>query len=171
VLRAKSAWVGFLAGSGAILLTFLTGAELDPGTFRTKWKDAMVVGLVGFFAPFSGSHSRGALPVGVVRSFKLAGRSRAVTTSDAVVYAVMLELGLNRTGFGKGILAACFVNDLGTVIALGLIFAPFRMGGLATWAGSEAVLPAYIIGMVLAGTVGKEAAVRRMLVEDAGAGE
>jgi Kef-type K+ transport system membrane component KefB len=37
----------------------------------------------------------------------------------------MLELGFNTTDFGKAILAACFVNDLGTVIALGLIFSPF----------------------------------------------
>ena len=114
----------------------------------------------------------------------------------AVVYAVMLETGLNKTDFGKGILGACFVNDLGTVIALGLIFAPFTwktlvfigasaalivalpsitklitrvygnrtaairtkwviavllgLGTLAYWAGSEAVLPAYVIGIVLA---------------------
>jgi Kef-type K+ transport system membrane component KefB len=120
----------------------------------------------------------------------------------AVVYAVMLELGLNKTTFGKSVLAACFINDLGTVIALGLIFAPFTMrtavfvvvsiavfavlpwltprffrrygsrpseleakflllllfgmGALATWSDSEAVLPAYMIGMVLAGTVGKD---------------
>jgi glutathione-regulated potassium-efflux system ancillary protein KefC len=47
------------------------------------------------------------------------------TTSMAVVYAVMLEYGFNKTDFGKGVLGACFVNDLGTVIALGLIFAPF----------------------------------------------
>ena len=44
------------------------------------------------------------------------------TTSVAVAYAVMLELGFNRTRLGKAILAACFVNDLGTVIALGPIF-------------------------------------------------
>jgi len=37
----------------------------------------------------------------------------------------MLETGFNRTDFGKGILGACFINDLGTVIALGLLFAPF----------------------------------------------
>ncbi|HZS50907.1 MAG TPA: cation:proton antiporter, partial [Bryobacterales bacterium] len=98
--------------------------------------------------------------------------------------------------------ASCFINDLGTVIALGLIFAPFTgrtviflaasfvlfvvlpfatpwfferyggrvseleakfilfflflTGGLAVWAGSEAVLPAYMIGMVLAGAVGRD---------------
>jgi Kef-type K+ transport system membrane component KefB len=108
----------------------------------------------------------------------------------------MLETGFNRTGFGKGILGACFINDLGTVIALGLLFAPFTyrtvvfiavtalvlavlpftsrwltrvyahrtaairtkwvilvlfgLGALALWSGSEAVLPAYIVGMVLA---------------------
>jgi hypothetical protein len=53
-LGAKSAWVSFLAGTGAIVLTFLAGAELDPGIFRTKWKEAMGVGLVGFFGPFLG---------------------------------------------------------------------------------------------------------------------
>ena len=47
------------------------------------------------------------------------------TTSVAVVYAVMLEFGFNTTEYGKTVLAACFVTDLGTVVALGLIFAPF----------------------------------------------
>jgi Kef-type K+ transport system membrane component KefB len=41
------------------------------------------------------------------------------TTSVAVVYAVMVETGLNRVDLGKLILAACFVTDLGTVLALG----------------------------------------------------
>src|ERR1700731_1270358 len=54
-LGAKSAWVGFLAGTGAIVLTFLAGAELAPAIFRTKWKEAIVVGLVGFFSPFLGA--------------------------------------------------------------------------------------------------------------------
>ena len=35
------------------------------------------------------------------------------TTSVAVVYAVMVETGFNKTEIGKIILAACFVNDLG----------------------------------------------------------
>ncbi len=209
VLGAKSGWVSFLAGAGAIVLTFLAGAELDPGIFRTKWKEAMGVGLVGFFGPFLGAAAVAHyLLKWPIPSSWLAGVALS-TTSVAVVYAVMLELGLNRTDFGKGILAACFVNDLGTVIALGLIFAPFTMrtlifvgasvvvfaalpfvtpwffqkyggrvseleakyilfllfgmGGLAAWAGSEAVLPAYIIGMVLAGTVGKDHVLIRRL--------
>jgi glutathione-regulated potassium-efflux system ancillary protein KefC len=37
-----------------------------------------------------------------------------------------------------------------------LLFLLFGLGALAGWAESEAVLPAYVIGMVLAGTVGKD---------------
>lgn len=37
-----------------------------------------------------------------------------------------------------------------------LLLCLFGMGALAGWAGSEAVLPAYVIGMVLAGSVGKD---------------
>jgi glutathione-regulated potassium-efflux system ancillary protein KefC len=208
-LAARSQWVTFLAGAGAILLTFLAGAELDPTVLRRKWKEAGVVGLVGFFGPFIGCAmlARFVLHWTWPASW-LAGVALS-TTSVAVVYAVMLELGFNRTDFGKAILAACFVNDLGTVIALGLIFSPFTsrtvifvvasvivfsilpiltprffkryggrvseleakfilfalfmMGGLAVWAGSEAVLPAYLIGMVLAGTVGNDHVLVRRL--------
>src|SRR5271170_5314825 len=208
-LGAKSEWITFLAGTGAIVLTFLAGAELDPVIFRTKWKEAVVVGLVGFTGPFLGCTAVAHYVLHWTnRSSWLAGVALS-TTSVAVVYAVMLELGLNKTEFGKAILAACFVNDLGTVIALGLIFSPFTirtvifvvvsavvffilpfltprffkhyggrvseleakyllfllfgMGGLAVWSGSEAVLPAYIIGMVLAGTVGKDHVLVRRL--------
>jgi Kef-type K+ transport system membrane component KefB len=114
----------------------------------------------------------------------------------------MVETGFNRTELGKIILAACFVNDLGTVLALGLVFARYDvwlalfagatvgalwllgkfaprvlealgdrvsepqtkfvalvllfLGGLASVAGSEAVLPAYLVGMVLAPTFLKD---------------
>jgi Kef-type K+ transport system membrane component KefB len=202
-------WVSFLAGIGAILLTFLAGAELDPQFFRRKWREASVIGLAGFAAPFLGATAVAHYVLGWdPRASWLAGVALS-TTSVAVVYAVMLELGFNRTDFGKAILAACFINDLGTVIALGLIFSPFTirtlvfvvvsvavfallpyvtprffakyggrvseleakyilfalfiMGGFAVWAGSEAVLPAYIIGMVLAGSVGKDHLLARRL--------
>jgi Kef-type K+ transport system membrane component KefB len=208
-LAGKTEWITFLAGTGAIVLTFLAGAELDPAIFRTKWKEATVVGLVGFFGPFLGCTAVAHYVLHwSVRSSWLAGVALS-TTSVAVVYAVMLELGFNKTDFGKAILAACFVNDLGTVIALGLIFSPFTirtvifvvvcvavffvlpfltprffkhyggrvseleakyllfvlfaMGGLALWSGSEPVLPAYIIGMVLAGTVGRDHVLIRRL--------
>jgi len=201
-LLGSTQWVTYLAGTGAIVLTFLAGAELDPAIFKTKWKEASLVGMAGFFGPFLGCTLVGHYVLGwSMRSSWLCGVALS-TTSVAVVYAVMLELGFNVTDYGKSILAACFINDLGTVIALGLIFSPFTvktlifvgvcaalfsvlpvvtrwffkkyggrvseletkyilfllfgLGGLAVWAGSEAVLPAYMIGAVLAGSVGKD---------------
>ncbi|MCK7500585.1 MAG: cation:proton antiporter [Comamonadaceae bacterium] len=199
----------FLSGAGAIVLTFLAGAELDPVVFRAKWREATAVGLVSFAAPFFGCAAVAYWGLGwSVPSSWLAGIAMS-TTSVAVVYAVMLEFGLNVTDYGKTVLAACFITDLATVIALGFIFAPFTyktlifvavstvafvvlpwitprffrryggrpseleakflmlclfgLGALATWADSEAVLPAYVIGMVLAGTVGKDHALIRRL--------
>jgi len=201
-LLGNTQWITYLAGTGAIVLTFLAGAELEPAIFKTKWRESLAVGLAGFFGPFLGCTLVGHYVLGwSMRSSWLGGVALS-TTSVAVVYAVMLELGFNVTDYGKSILAACFINDLGTVIALGLIFSPFTLktllfvcvclvlffflpsvtrwffrkyggrvseletkyilfllfglGGLAAWAGSEAVLPAYMIGSVLAGTVGKD---------------
>ena len=201
-LGSNTEWLKFLAGIGAVLLTFLSGTELDPVSMKKKVKEVSAIGIVGFFAPFIGCaliakfllhwDTRASLLAGVALS----------TTSMAVVYAVMLEYGFNKTDYGKGILGSCFVNDLGTVIALGLIFAPFTyktlifivvtvvvifalpymtekivhiygnktyairtkwilfllfgLGALAVWSGSEAVLPAYLVGMALATVIGSD---------------
>ena len=119
-------WLRFLASTGAIMLTFLAGAELDPKVMRLKWREVVMVGIVGFLAPFLGcaAFARFILHWDPRASW-LAGIALS-TTSMAVVYAVMLETGFNKTEFGKGILGACFVNDLGTVIALGILYAPFN---------------------------------------------
>src|SRR5713101_1417758 len=44
VLGTDESWVKFLSGIGAIVLTFLAGAELDPEVFKLKWKEAAAVG-------------------------------------------------------------------------------------------------------------------------------
>jgi glutathione-regulated potassium-efflux system ancillary protein KefC len=202
MLGADREWLRFLASSGAVLLTFLAGAELDPAVLRTKIKEVTVVGFISFLAPFLGCTAIAHYGIGWnLQASWLCGVALS-TTSMAVVYSVMLETGLNKTGFGKGIMGACFITDLGTVIALGLLFAPFTyktivfigvsaavltllpyitriitqvyanrtaairtkwvmlilfgLGALALWSGSEAVLPAYIAGMVLAGSAARD---------------
>jgi Kef-type K+ transport system membrane component KefB len=189
-------WVNFLAGFGAILLTFLAGTEIDAKVVRKHFWSSMSIGVVGFLAPYVGVLVYAHYLIGWSwPQAQIAGISLS-TTSVAVVYAVMVETGFNKTELGKIILAACFVNDLGTVLALGIVFAHFdlwlalfgavtagvlallprvapwffgkvghrvsepetkfislvllALGGLATIAGSEAVLPAYLVGMALA---------------------
>ena len=189
-------WVNFLAGFGAILLTFLAGTEIDRSVVRNHLGASVGIGVVSFAAPYLGvmayAHYLAGWPW---PQAQIAGISLS-TTSVAVVYAVMIETGFNKTELGKIILAACFVTDLGTVLALGIVFANFdlwlalfgavtavalyllprfapwffhrvghrvsepetkfislvllSLGGLASVAGSEAVLPAYLVGMALA---------------------
>jgi Kef-type K+ transport system membrane component KefB len=140
ILGSGVEWIGFLASSGAILLTFLAGAELDPDVLRTKVKEVSVIGLVGFLAPFFGCAAAAHYLLGWSYHASLLCGVALSTTSMAVVYAVMLETGLNKTEFGKGILGACFINDLGTVIALGLMFSPFTYKTLVFVLASGVVL-------------------------------
>ncbi|MBI4764807.1 MAG: cation:proton antiporter [Deltaproteobacteria bacterium] len=195
-LGSNQEWMRFLASSGAVLLTFLAGAELEPDVIRRKLKEVTVVGIIGFLAPFLGCAAIASYVLNWDLQASLLCGVALSTTSMAVVYAVMLETGFNKTDYGKGILGACFINDLGTVIVFGLLFAPFTyrtvifivvtaflltilpftsrlltrtyahrtaairtkwvililfgLGALALWSGSEAVLAAYIVGMVLA---------------------
>jgi Kef-type K+ transport system membrane component KefB len=189
-------WTNYLASVGSILLTFLAGAEVDPEVIRRNFWSSVGIGVAGFVVPFFGvllyTHYVSGWPW---PQAQIAGLSLS-TTSVAVVYAVMTENGMNNTELGKIILAACFINDLGTVLVLGVLFANYNiwlvlfagvtigtmwllprfvpyffrrvgnrvsepeikfiflvlfvLGGLSSMAKSEAVLPAYLVGMVLA---------------------
>ncbi len=189
-------WINVLAGFGSVVLTFLAGAELDPKVLRRKWKESLGIGFASFLAPFLGAMAYAYWGAGwSPEASQIAGIALS-TTSVAVVYAVMVERGYNQTDLGQVILAACFITDLGTVLALGLLFASydrwllifvfvlavslwllprttpwifarmrshisepetkyllvvlFGLGALSMAAKSEAVLPAYLVGMVLA---------------------
>ena len=189
-------WVNFLAGFGAILLTFLAGTEIEMQVIRKNLGASVGIGIAGFFAPYLGVLAYAHYVIGWAwPQAQIAGISLS-TMLVAVVYAVMVETGFNKTELGKIILAACFINDLGTVLALGIVFAHYdiwlalfgaatavvlwllprfapwffktvghrvsepeakfvlvvlmSLGGLSQIAGSEAVLPAYLIGMALA---------------------
>ncbi|MGO4837269.1 cation:proton antiporter, partial [Rhizobiaceae sp. 2RAB30] len=47
-------WVNFLAGFGAILLTFLAGTEIDGAVVRKHFWSSMSIGVLGFLAPYLG---------------------------------------------------------------------------------------------------------------------
>jgi Kef-type K+ transport system membrane component KefB len=209
LLSVQEPWIKTLAGIGAIFLTFLAGTELDPDVFKLKWKEAAAVGLSSFLLPSFCCWGAAHFLLRWDNSSSLLAGIALAATSVAVVYTVMMEYGFNKGNFGKTILAACFITDLGTVLTLGLVFAPFTwktllfacllmitfillpkitqrafmifggqasefetkyllffllaLGALATWAESEAVLPAYLIGMALAGSVGRDHALIRRL--------
>lgn len=198
-----------LASTGAVLLTFLAGAELDPGVLRTTWKEAALIGASSFLVPFMLCTAVAWYGLGWSRDASLLVGVALSETSVAIVYSWMLQSGNNSTLYGKTVLAACFLTDLGTVLALGLFFSPldertvllaavgalalfmlpwlaravsarfgehssepearfvilalFGLGALALWAGSQDILPAYLVGIALAGSFGRNAALVKRL--------
>ncbi|MCL4501076.1 MAG: cation:proton antiporter [Deltaproteobacteria bacterium] len=202
-------WIDVLAAFGSMMLTFLAGAEIDPASFKKHLKPSLVIGFISFLFPFLGAMAFTYYVTGWdLHAAEIAGIALS-TTSVAVVYAVMVETGLNETDIGKLILAACFVTDLGTVLALGVLFANFNrwmlvfvvvtgialwllprlsrwmfakwggrvsepevkfvflvlcfLGALAVTANSEAVLPAYLFGLVVAGVFVRDKVLMRRM--------
>ena len=197
-IHATTDWINFLALLGSGVLTFLAGAEIDPRSLKTNLRASALIGILSFGVPFAIVWLFAQFVLGwPLQQAQIAGVALS-TTSVAVVYAVMIEGGYSDTAMGKAILAACFITDLGTVLALGVLFANFNiwllvfvvvmlivlwfmpkwtqfiitrlgatrvsepevkfiffilffLGGLATTAKSEAVLPAYLVGLVVAG--------------------
>jgi Kef-type K+ transport system membrane component KefB len=203
-------WTNFLALLGSGVLTFLAGAEIDPISLKANWRASVLIGVLSFAIPFAVVWVFAQFVFGwPLHQAQIAGIALS-TTSVAVVYAVMIEGGFSDTAMGKMILAACFITDFGTVLALGTLFANynfwlllfvivtlivlwfmprwtqsivtrlgatqvsepevkfiffvlFLLGGLATKAKSEAVLPAYLLGLVVAGVFLRDKTlVRRM---------
>ena len=115
-------WLSFIGSFAGVVLTFLAGAEVDVPQFRREWRASVSIGLVSFGAPF--------VVVGLLAYYALGWNHRQAeiagialsTTSLAVVYAVLVETGLNQTVIGKRIMSATFVTDLGTVAALSILF-------------------------------------------------
>jgi Kef-type K+ transport system membrane component KefB len=189
-------WLSFIGSFAGIVLTFLAGAEVDVPQFRREWRISLSIGAVSFFAPFlvAGTFAYWALGWNLEQS-EIAGIALS-TTSLAVVYAVLVETGLNQELVGKRLMSATFVTDFGTAAALSILFikpnlwiipfvaaslglifvlpriAPWFFGRygdrviepeiklvfasllLLMWLGdrahSHAVLPAFVLGLVLA---------------------
>src|SRR6266852_674112 len=209
-LTASNEWINFLALLGSGVLTFLAGAEIDPRSLKANLRASVLIGVLSFAVPFGVIWLFAQFVLGwPLHQAQIAGIALS-TTSVAVVYAVMIEGGFSDTAMGKMILAACFITDFGTVLALGTLFANYNLwlllfvivtlivlwfmprwtqsiitrlgatqvsepevkfifcvlfflGGLATTAKSEAVLPAYLLGLVVAGVFLRDKTlVRRM---------
>ncbi|TML90843.1 MAG: cation:proton antiporter [Actinobacteria bacterium] len=193
-LRVPS-WLTFIGSFAGVLLTFQAGAEVDVPQFRREWKASVSIGFVSFFAPFAVVGLLARYGLGWNRRESEIGGLALSTTSLAVVYAVLVETGLNRALVGKRLMSATFVTDIATVAGLTVLFVkptlwivPFVVVSLALivglpktspwffgrygnrviepeiklvfavlclllWLGgranSQAVLPAFILGLVM----------------------
>jgi Kef-type K+ transport system membrane component KefB len=145
---AVPGWLSFVGSFAGIVLTFLAGTEVYVPQFRREWRASLSIGLVSFTAPF--------IVVGLVCFYALDWTRRQAeigglalsTTSLAVVYAVLVESGLNRELVGKRLMSATFVTDIATVAGLTILFikptvwiVPFALCSVALIVGLPKVAP------------------------------
>jgi len=119
-------WIDFLAGFGSGLLTFLAGAEIrsggDPQPLEANAVDRFLsVSCCRSWAPWlsplavgwdmRAAENRGHRPIDDIGGRRLRG--------DGGIRS-------HETTLGKIILAACFVTDFGTVLALGVLFVHYN---------------------------------------------
>jgi Kef-type K+ transport system membrane component KefB len=116
-------WMTYLAGFGGIVLTYLAGTEIDTRLMREKFKESMLIGGFSFLVPFLGVFLYTYFVAGWSLQAALIAGTALSTTSLAVVYSVLVETGLSSTEIGKLLMAATFVTDMGTAIALSILFA------------------------------------------------
>ncbi len=116
-------WMSFLSGFGGVLLTFLAGTEIDTELMRRRFKESFFIGLSSFLLPFLGVALYTHFVIGWPLQSALIAGTALSTTSLAVVYSVLVETGLAGSEMGGLILAATFVTDMGTVLALSILFA------------------------------------------------
>ena len=204
---AAQPWLVFLASFGSVVLTFLAGAEVDPDELRDTWRASLLIGSMSFAAPFAGAMLACRYGFGWDWRAAQIGGVALSTTSLAVVYAVLVETGLNATRIGKLIMSSTFVTDMGTVLALSALFitpnwwlGPFVVSSVALvlvmprleewffarygnrviepeikgafaallllmWLGekahSQAVLPAFLLGLAVSRTFARRRATQR----------
>ena len=115
-------WMIYLANFGGIILTYLAGTEIDTKLMKEKFKESFLIGTFSFLMPFIGVFIYTYYIAGwSVKASLIAGTALS-TTSLAVVYSVLVETGLQKTKIGKLLMASTFITDMGTALALSILF-------------------------------------------------
>src|SRR5262249_1405415 len=123
-------------------LTFLAGAEVDPQLLRERLKESLLIGGLSFLVPYLAAIAYCYWIAHWTWQASLIAGCALSTTSLAVVFAVLGVTGLTDTSIGKLIMAATFVTDLGTALALSLTFAEWSLRTAGFLVGSALVIAA-----------------------------
>ncbi|MBI3536124.1 MAG: cation:proton antiporter [Chloroflexi bacterium] len=129
-------WIDFLAAAGSILLTFLAGTEVNRTIMRKNLKESFLIGGFSFLAPFAACFAFAYWGASWTMRASLIAGTALSTTSLAVVYAILIQTGLSKTDLGKRIMAATFVTDILTALALSVLFIEINLYTIIFAAGS-----------------------------------
>jgi glutathione-regulated potassium-efflux system ancillary protein KefC len=126
-------WLDFLGTYGGLALTFLAGSEVEFVLLRRKTKASFTIGSLAFLAPLLAEF----LFLSIVTDWgfqaKLSVGLALITTSVAVVYAILTEYEIIKLPASRIIIAVTFVNDILTLIGINVISPSFDLNVLVAF--------------------------------------
>ncbi len=115
-------WMTYIAGFGGIVLTFLSGAEVDVKLLKENFRQASTLALFSFLAPFAAGYAFCRYAAGWSPTASLITGVALSETSLAVVYSALSETDLGRTVTGKVVMVCTFLTNTLTALALSVLF-------------------------------------------------
>ncbi|MDR3223170.1 MAG: cation:proton antiporter [Methanobrevibacter sp.] len=115
-------WMLYIATFGGVLITFLTGLEIDNSFMKDNFGKIFITGFLSFFIPFtlvslfSYFIINWSLPVSL-----LAGTALS-ETSVSIVYSALVSKNLSNTNLGKALSGTTFITNIFTAICLSGLF-------------------------------------------------
>jgi Kef-type K+ transport system membrane component KefB len=155
-------WTNFLALLGSGVLTFLAGAEIDPISLKASWRASVLIGALSFAIPFAVVWAFAQLVFGwpLLALGMLFANYNLWLLLFVIVTLIVLWFMPRWT---QSIITRLGATQVSEPEVKFIFFVLFLLGGLATTAKSEAVLPAYLLGLVVAGVFLRDKTlVRRM---------
>ena len=123
-MLADNPTLNLLSRIGAIVLMFIAGTEIDIYVLRRTFKESLVLGLLSFFLPFMSAHIF-LNYTGYSGLKNLLVSTGVATTSVAILYMALKDLGIFRSWLGQTMFAGAMITDILSMVALSLILGRF----------------------------------------------
>ena len=105
---------------GVFFMMFIAGLELKPDEIKKAGKNALLISSIAFIAPFLGGAAMASfLGLGMIPSL-FVGLALAITAVP-VMAIVLMEFGMLKSKLGVTIMTAAVIDDIVSLIVLGVI--------------------------------------------------
>ena len=122
--------LGFIAEMGAIFLLFLVGLEVRLKDILSVGKEAVLVAIIGVTLPFAAGILFG-MAMDYTEIATLFVGTALVATSVGITAAVLQELGVLSRSYSRIILGAAVIDDILSLIVLGIVSGMAQEGNVA----------------------------------------
>ncbi|MDR2623624.1 MAG: cation:proton antiporter [Methanobrevibacter sp.] len=121
-ILTPQSWMLYIATFGGVLITFLTGLEVDMDFMKKKFREIFIIGFLSFFVPFVLVFLFSYFIICWNLNVSLLAGTAFSETSVSIVYSALVSKNLSNTNVGKVLAGATFITNIFTAICLSGLF-------------------------------------------------